>query len=70
MNGKSLSCRRLMASDIPGAAWQDSYGSLMLREDGVIVPADGDAILGAIQNDGRVFWTLSYYEYHGLLGNN
>lgn len=58
-----------MASDIFASVWQDFYASLMLREDGVIVPPDGDEALGLAQKDGRVFWLLTYYEYRGLIGN-
>lgn len=60
---QALARRALMPADIPGSKWEDRYGSLFLREDGVIVPREGDVTLGLIQPDGRVFWTLSLWGY-------
>ncbi|WP_321935229.1 hypothetical protein [Paraburkholderia sp. J8-2] len=61
---QALSRRALVPADIPGSIWEDRYGVLLLREDGVIVPPEGDIELGMIQPEGHVFWTLSYLVYH------
>jgi hypothetical protein len=63
---QELARRPLVATDVPAAEWNERCGKLLLREDGVIVPHDGDVMLGSIQDDGSVFWSLSCYAYHGL----
>ncbi|CAG9235972.1 hypothetical protein PSP6_690113 [Paraburkholderia tropica] len=60
---QALPRRALVATDIPGTNWEDRYGALLVREDGVIVPPEGDIELGIIQAEGRVFWMLNYWSY-------
>jgi hypothetical protein len=64
---QTLARRPLVQADMPASKWDERNAELLLRDDGAIVPHDGDVVLGLIQDGGRVFWSLSYYAYHGLL---